>query len=159
MAESSSTTSQYQRHLMDWCIWKVLLPFLVLLVLWPIYRFVGQQPDAFNQAFEHGDLLIFAALLFIEVAIESAEGGRRSMVVSYAVVEGSKLLAMLLLFVLGFIKYDILKGNVTDEKRLAYSVLSVSFGFLAVCLSLWSLHRSIFDVTSRELEAAGVEPE
>jgi hypothetical protein len=149
---------QHQKHLMNWCIWKVLFPFFVLVIVWPIYRFIGDRPDAFTQAFEHGDLLIFAALLFIEAAIENAEASRGMSVLQYAAVEASKGLAMLLLFALGFIKYDTL-AHANDEKRLAYSFLSVSFALLAVCVSLWSLHRSIFEATSQELQAAGVEPE
>src|SRR5262249_44080238 len=115
------------------------------------------QPDAFTQAFEHGDLLIFAALLFIEVALESAEATGRLTVIQYGIVEGSKGLAMLLLFVLGFIKYDVIT-HASVEKRLAYSFLSVSLACLAVCLSLWSLYKSVYNATTRELQAAGVEP-
>lgn len=146
--------SSHQQHLTDWCIWKVVLPFLLLVLLWPIYKFVGVagagHNDAFIQAFEHGDLLIFAALLFIEVGLESAEASGRLSLRQYILVQVSKGVAMVLLFVLGFIKYDVLT-SATEQRRLAYSWLSFSVAFLAVGVSLWSFYKSIDNATTRRL--------
>jgi len=154
---SNHRPSLEQRHLLTWGMWKVLLPFVLLVIVWPIYRFVGNQRDAFTEAFEHGDLLIFAALLFVEVAIEMTEASGPLSLIQHAAMEGSKALAMVLLFALGFIKYDLVLQNAGPEKRLAYSFVSVSLATLAVCISLWSLYRQIYNATSRELTAAGVE--
>src|ERR1043165_5235811 len=57
----------------NWCIWKALLPGMLLALLWPIYSFVLKLPHPFQRAFANGDLLIFAfAFVKYDVILQEA---------------------------------------------------------------------------------------
>jgi uncharacterized membrane protein len=59
-----------QRQFLNWIGWKVLLPLILLVLIWPLYGSMLHLPHSFIRAFAPGDLLIFSSLILMEAAIE-----------------------------------------------------------------------------------------
>lgn len=152
-------------HAVGFFFLKVILPFVILMVMWPIYRYIIGLDHAFGKAFAHGDLLIFAALLLMEVAQESKETNAlladdAMPRLSHAVVGYLAItVSFLLIFILGVIKYDVVSREGADDVRrfVAYSCLSCSVAICAVFLSGWSVYRTWNVCTTRLLVQHGAE--
>src|SRR5262249_16227392 len=104
------TTGVVYRHFYYWFVWKVAAPFAFLILIWFAYSWRDDMPHPFGAAFAHGELLIFAAVLLIEVSFEGEElrGAPQERFDSW--FDGAlpilKLLALLIIFAFGFIRYD-----------------------------------------------------
>jgi len=53
------------------CTWKVIVPAVLFLMFWVFYEWVFELPHAFQKAFAPGDLLLFSALVLMEVTVET----------------------------------------------------------------------------------------
>ena len=155
----SSTRTSHGDHIVDWCIWKVFVPFLAVAILWPTYWLIWGIRDPFTKAFEHGDLLIFAALLFVEAAIETNEARKQDSPISKWIVEIAKVAAMFMMVAFAAIKIQIvMSADKPDEsKLLAYATFSVSAAILAIVVAMWSLYKVGSLSASAELESVGVD--
>lgn len=104
---------------LSWWIWKAVVPAVLLTALWPIYTYILALPHAFQRAFAHGDFLLLSALLMLELTVEGDHVARQKMSFRF-LAAGSKAAAFVLMFVYGFVKYDV----VTQEARLAAAALN-----------------------------------
>jgi hypothetical protein len=59
---NATDKASLDRKMIDWLFSRVFLPFLILMLMWPIYKWFFDLPHSFERAFAHGDLLIFSAL-------------------------------------------------------------------------------------------------
>jgi hypothetical protein len=90
----------------DLCTWKVLLPGGLLLLFWPIYAVIMEVKEPYVRAFAHGDYILFAALLLFETSVES-ERLIRQTAIFRLYRNGVRILAVAMIFVFGFLKYDV----------------------------------------------------
>jgi hypothetical protein len=141
-----------QKQWRDWCMWQCGLPILVLLLIWPLGRFVAEATDAFHQAFGTGDLLIFSALLLISMAVEF----RRIQLVEPRLLhdgwvesnsEAALFAAIIAFLFLGGIKVDVMRANLFESpdgmsKLTAYAVFSVAATLAAVSFTLRAFWRT-----------------
>lgn len=86
------------QHLQTICLWKVLFPLLLILIIYPLYALLLKIDYPFQRAFAHGDLLIFSALIMVEAAIELKESKS-----NYD--EPLRFVAMLTMVIFGLVKY------------------------------------------------------
>jgi hypothetical protein len=60
-----------EKRMREWLIFKVFVPFVFLIIIWPITLLKSVSvAEAFHEAFAHCELLVFSALVFIEIGIE-----------------------------------------------------------------------------------------
>lgn len=86
------------QHLQTICLWKVLFPLFLILIIYPTYALLLKVDYPFQRAFAHGDLLIFSALIMVEAAIELKESKS-----NYD--EPLRFVAMLTMVIFGLVKY------------------------------------------------------
>lgn len=96
-----------QDRLRNWFLWKVLFPLTLLGIVYPINMFVLSLPHPYESAFAQGELLVFAALILLEAVVEGdhLRGGH----LFHLCIGSVKIAAFALLFVLGFLKADVLR--------------------------------------------------
>lgn len=94
-------------RIVDWVSWKVILPFALLVCFWPIYKYVMLSELPFEKAFAHGDLLLLAGVLLLEVSIES-ESPRVAPTWLRLAKNIGRVAGILIIFVFAFIKYSAL---------------------------------------------------
>lgn len=99
---------------LSWWVWKAVVPTVLLAAMWPVYAYVLALPHAFQRAFAHGDYLLLAALLVLELTVEGDHVARPRMSFRTLSTVG-KATAFVMMFVYGFVKYDV----VTQEAKLA----------------------------------------
>jgi hypothetical protein len=97
-----------KERLTNWCIWKVLLPLLMLGLLYPMYRFVLEIDHPFARAFAHGDLILFSILVLLEAAVEGEHIKNHGSLFQMG-LGGARVTAILLMCVYGFVKADVMK--------------------------------------------------
>jgi hypothetical protein len=145
-----------------WCVWKIVVPGAMLLLVWPVYAFVLSVKHPFQRAFAHGDLLIFAAMVLLEAAVE-AEQVRRAGWLFRAGRQLAKAFAVIIIFLFGFIRYDV---TVLDpelahdslgvvKKLTGYSCFNSSVALVAVMASLLSFWSSAGREKEELLERIG----
>jgi Sec-independent protein translocase protein TatA len=110
------------QRMIDWLVWKVLLPLTIIVFIWPAYKYVAEFDHPFERAFAHGDLLIFSALVLIEATIEGERqhGHRRLMRTGLQVL---KVVAIAFIFFFGFIKYDVMVRERTAAQAEAQAAV------------------------------------
>ena len=163
------TTGVVYRHFYHWFVWKVAAPFCFLVLIWFAYSLRGDMPDAFGAAFAHGELLVFAAVLLIEVSFEGEELRGLPPDRFDAWFDGAlpvfKLLALLIICTFGFIRYDVvsmraqLDSKVKDvcvvcleQKLSAYAVLNMTIALASVTISFFSCFKHCEHELQRRLE-------
>jgi hypothetical protein len=138
------------QHLQTICIWKVAVPFLLLMIIYPIYILVVNVQHPFERAFAHGELLIFSALVLIEAAIEL----KRAKLGFDELLRG---LALLAIFLFGFMKYQAIQqephlelGEADAIRQLfAFSFFNCTVGITAVAASIYAF---LYAVRSENLK-------
>src|ERR1043165_950817 len=151
----------------NWCIWKALLPGMLLALLWPIYSFVLKLPHPFQRAFANGDLLIFAALIMVEASLEGEHIENQSGTFRF-LTNLARLFAVLLIFAFAFVKYDVIlqeaalaraaaadQGLILDKLR-AYSCFSCSVASVSLVASLFTFAVVVDLERTEELRRLGL---
>lgn len=95
---STLNTIFLNQHLQTICLWKVLFPLFLILIIYPTYALLLKIDYPFQRAFAHGDLLIFSALIMVEAAIELKEANS-----NYD--EPLRFVAMITMVIFGLVKY------------------------------------------------------
>jgi hypothetical protein len=142
------------RHFYNWFLWKVFAPFCLLAFIWFAYALKGDIPQPFASAFAHGELLIFAAVLLIEVSIEGEEvRGVPDHQFDWwfdGALPALRFLALVILFGFGFIRYQVLSLSLQADKSgspaeepirnilFAYAALNVAIAGTAVAVAAFS---------------------
>jgi hypothetical protein len=108
-----------QSRLLNWFMWKILLPLGILALLWPIYSFF--RPHPFESAFAHGDLILFAVLILLEAAVEAESYKTQGKLAFQAGLTLAKVGAILLLLIFGCMKIYVMmnEGSLGTEKTCA----------------------------------------
>jgi len=132
------------QHLQTICVWKVFVPFLLIILIYPIFMIVVKVNHPFERAFAHGELLIFSALILIEAAVE----------LKRARLGYDELLragAMLTIFIFGFMKYEAMQQErhlEADEmaainQLFAFSFFNCAVAALAIAVSVFAFLQAI----------------
>jgi hypothetical protein len=130
------------QHLQTICVWKVFVPFLLIILIYPIFLIVVRVHHPFERAFAHGELLIFSALILIEAAVE----------LKRAQLGYDELLragAMLTIFIFGFMKYEAMQQEPhLETQNVAVAAAAVSqlfaFSFFNCVVAMFAIAVSIF---------------
>jgi hypothetical protein len=126
------------QHLQTICIWKIAIPFLLLVILFPIYILIVKVQFPFERAFAHGELLIFSALVLIEAAVEL----KRAEVGFDELLRGFALLAI---FLFGFMKYQAIQQEPHLEKGEVEAVSQMfAFSFFNCAVALFAVAASVY---------------
>ncbi|MFL6274462.1 MAG: hypothetical protein ACJ74G_04560 [Blastocatellia bacterium] len=159
--EQRRQSEMLDERMVNWIIWKVIAPFGLLLLIYPIYKYIIHMPDSpFAKAFAHGDFLIFSALVLIEVAIEYKHvlGAEAQMAtLPFKVfMEIVRVAAFFLIFLFGFMKYDVVTHELEPDhsKLLGYSFFSCSVAIFSVLFSLYVFWKITHLNTQKRLESA-----
>lgn len=141
------------RHFFTWFLWKVLLPFLFLFGIWLAYL-VKEVPESFATAFAHGEMLLFAAVLLMEMSFEGEElrdpHCRFDLWFDLA-LPTFKLGALLVILLFGFFRYDVVTLSASVEcgvgndnichslsKLVAYAVFNVVVASTTVVIAIFA---------------------
>ncbi|MBV9070693.1 MAG: hypothetical protein JO093_14870 [Acidobacteria bacterium] len=91
----------------NWCLWKALIPALMVFGLWPFYAFVATMEHPFQRAFAPGDFILFSAILLFEIGAEADGGGLfpRGIRIGSAL---TRALAALLMPIYWVIRHDVM---------------------------------------------------
>jgi hypothetical protein len=141
------------RHYYTWFLWKVLAPYGFLIVIWLAYS-VKEMNAPFAAAFAHGEMLVFAAVLLIEVSFEGEELRGKDSPFDFwfdVALPFFKFGAMFVICLFGFFRYDViaLNGNAgtgtgvtavraADEQLFAYAVFNVTVASTAVLVAVFA---------------------
>ena len=152
IGDGIQTSARIYRHFYNWFLWKVAAPFLFLLLIWFAYALRGDVGNPFSAAFAHGELLIFAAVLFIEVSFEGEEvrGAPDGLFNGWfdVVLPALKLVAVMVIFAFAIVRYDVL--SLTEGSRIpidqtqiafklaAYAAMNLSIAVLALAVAGFS---------------------
>ncbi|MDP9120402.1 MAG: hypothetical protein M3O15_03395 [Acidobacteriota bacterium] len=140
-----------EKRMREWLASKVILPFIFLVLMWPVHSVLLKVSvwEAFHHAFSHCELLIFSALVFIEIAIEVGYMGRD-------VKEGigwwqdlARIFAFVSVFLYGIIVADVIQSAEQNRKLIdpdhrkltAYAAFACSFALFAVSASIFAFWR------------------
>lgn len=144
------------KRFQDWQRWKLSFPLFTLLVVYPLYKFFGVGNELIN-AFSHGDLLLFSALVLIELSVEAAhvnkevESGVSDP--SNSLIENSRFFGLVLIFLYGVTKFMVQHQNNADSfalsKTLAYCAFSLSVTFLVVAFSIFAFWKTLRNVITK----------
>lgn len=133
------------RRFQEWRRWKLLLPLIMLLVFYPIYVFV-EGPTPFLNAFAHGDLLLFSALLLFEVSVESdhiqreLEHNHNSL---DDLTEWPRVCGIVLIVLYGSMKLAVGPQSEASNKTVAYCFFTISVMLLAVTYSYYAFWKTL----------------
>jgi hypothetical protein len=124
------------KHMEAVCVWKIIIPFLLLVLVAPILSVIFPTLDyPLQRAFAHGDLLIFSGLILIEAAIE----------MNRAEMKYSELLrgvATLMIFSFGFVKI----GAMLREHELADQTAALSAAQTLLRFSMFNVSMAVLSV-------------
>jgi hypothetical protein len=147
----------------DWQRWKLWFPFVAILVVYPLSKFF-KVGDEFVSAFGHGDLLLFSALVLIELSVEtthiSRECERDPPDNIDSIIENSKFAGLILILIYGAMKFMMeheskLSPNSTPRTQ-AYCALSLSVTFFVVSFSVFAFWTTLTNlIGSKEKEQPG----
>jgi hypothetical protein len=107
-----------QRQFLNWMGWKVLLPLILLILIWPLYGSMLHLPHSFVRAFAPGDLLIFSSLILMEAAIEGEHLPHQSFAALLARML-AKIFAIVFIAVYVAIRYSVVLHENGMLKELA----------------------------------------
>jgi hypothetical protein len=168
---SKTLPSESSFKLMDWIFWKILLPLLLIMAMWPIYKWIFDLEEPFRRTFAHGDLLVYSALIMIEAAVEV--GRIRHQALKMGILQRfAQTGACLLILGFGVMKYktiisehemavDVaLKQNLEtvahlSSKMWAFSCLNCTIGFIAVAFSVYVFWLVAGAQRDQQLETVG----
>jgi hypothetical protein len=126
------------QHLQTICVWKVLVPFILIILMLPIYILVGKVSHPFEKAFAHGDLLIFSSLILIEAAVELKR-------TKLGYDELLRAGALFTIFLFGFIKLQAMKQEPLLEKESVDAITQLwYFSFFNCAVSVCAVIISIY---------------
>jgi hypothetical protein len=128
------------KHLQTICVWKVIVPFFLIIIIYPIFLFIVKDVHyPFQRSFAHGELLIFSALLLIEAAVElgRAELGYDELL---------RAVALFVILLYGFMKFQTMTQEPKLERQdidavnqlFAFSFFNCTVALCAVAGSLYS---------------------
>jgi hypothetical protein len=140
------------RRLRDWMMWKVWLPFVFIAAMWPIYRFALHRHDAFQQAFAHGEFLIFSALALLEAGLELKHAQRPDADDFWP--EVARFSAIFIVFSYGFVHMAVVRAEASPEFRhdlIYYACFSCSVAVAAIATSLLAYWRAKVAFASSQL--------
>ncbi len=133
-----------------WISWKVVMPLAMTLLLFAAYKWVMLMKHPFEKAFAHGELMMFAALLMIEAALEESQSDTRGHM--YAINPVIMVLSVLVLFTLGLTKQDMMLQETALEhaagpeiefaasaRLKGYGILNVLSAMTAVFIAVGGL--------------------
>lgn len=138
----------------DLCMWKIIAPGAVLFFFLPIYAIFMEIDHPVIRAFGHGDYILFAALLYIEISMESERSLRQDATARIA-RNTFRILGLFLIIVFAFWKNEaVIKeaglasasaANATAilDKLYAYAVLSCAIALLATAQCINSVLKSV----------------
>ncbi|HXM59842.1 MAG TPA: hypothetical protein VN950_03230 [Terriglobales bacterium] len=139
------------RHYYNWFLWKVLAPYGLLIVIWFAYSMRRDVNSPFTSAFAHGELLVFAAVLLIEVSFEGEElrwAQENPFSVWFdGVLPFLKFIALFVICLFGFFRYDVVTlsgqtGSNSDPyaegRLLAYAVFNLAVASTAVVVAIFA---------------------
>ena len=131
----------------DWKRWKLLLPLFMLMLFYPIYLY--KEHDApFLNAFVHGDLLLFSALLLFEISVEAKHIQHELNLESDALegfTEGPRIFGILLIVFYGVMKM-VVSQDTNYSKTIAYCFFCLSVTLLVVAYSIYAFWRTMEQV-------------
>lgn len=144
------------QHLQTVCIWKVFVPFLLIILIYPVFLVFMKDHHPFERAFAHGELLIFSALVLIEAAVELKRA-------RLGYDELLRAMAMITIFIFGFVKYSAvqqerqLDTNDLDavQQLFAVSFFNCAVALFAIAVSIYAFLQAIRTETidtEKELE-------
>jgi hypothetical protein len=151
---------------LDWMIWRTL-PFLFLILLWPIFNYVLQLDHAFERAFSGGEFLLISAMLLLSVSeykqqLEVITLEQGVLQTSQGGVMGSvlKIFAVLLVMMYIALRSDIASHNYfamspPPSKLLSYAVFSLSISILVFLFSMYVYWRILDQLIRLEFERLG----
>jgi hypothetical protein len=96
--------------LYNWTALKVILPLLVLFLIYPLCGFTLDLDHPFQRAFQHGDLLVFSALILVEAAFELESSNLRDSGI-HLVQLIAMMLAIFSIFTFVAVKFDVLRNE------------------------------------------------
>lgn len=138
-ASSQRPDDNYDPRILNWCAWKVFFPLVVILLLWPAAYWLVNFDHPFPEAFKHGDLIIFSALILIEAAVEG-EGVRFTSWRDHALEITAKAFAFICILAFAALKIDVMfqekAHDFKTERLIGYSVLGWSIAVVAVFISI-----------------------
>jgi hypothetical protein len=114
--------------------------------------FIDFSLSSFIAAFAHGEILVFAAILLIELSFEGdeliVEPPTRFDAWVVKALPIMKLVAFALICLFGFIRYDVMRitevlahgseDNPLQYKLVSYAVLSLAVGLTCVCIAIYA---------------------
>ena len=133
------------KRFQEWRRWKLLLPLIMLLVFYPIYIFVA-APSPFLNAFAHGDLLLFSALLLFEVSVEADHIQRELQQVHNSIddlTEWPRVCGIVLIVLYGSMKLAVGPETHPSSKAIAYCFFTISVMLLAVTYSYYAFWKTL----------------
>jgi hypothetical protein len=141
----------------DWRRWKLGLPLLALLLIYPVYKFLAAGNE-FISALRHGELLLFSALILIELSVEAAhtnEELHRGVPDSVdGLIENSRLGGVFLILVYGAMKFLVDQKSTLNQidsvKATAYCVFCLTVTFLVLSFIVFAFYKTLSNAIQGE---------
>ena len=154
---ANANKDSLDRRMLDWLFSRVFLPFLILMLMWPIYKWFFDLQYPFERAFAHGDLLIFSALILLESATEAEYAPFQSVRMGIA-RRLAWLFAIACVLTFGFMKYSVmlkeaqLPSNPESVigRMKAFSCLNCTIAIVSILFSAFAYWKNT------DLEKTGV---
>ncbi len=142
----------WEIRLLKWAIYKVAVPLLVMVIIWPIYGFSLGIEHPFAKAFAHADLLIFSALILTEAAIE----GEYSHLKDWRFHLGRHIalgLALISLILFTVVKIDVMRSEQSPDyyKMQVYGYLGWFMAILSGLLSIYEYWKVSYHKATEKL--------
>jgi hypothetical protein len=141
----------------DWQRWKLWLALFAIVIIYPIFKFFGSGGE-FISTFGHGDLLLFSALILIELSVEAAhihqEMPEDMSDKMDGLIENSRFFGVALIFLYGAMKlmidHESKLNRMPIAKAKAFSVFCLSVTFLVVSFSIFAFWKALNNVVHAE---------
>src|SRR5947209_2914352 len=111
-----------QREFLNWMGWKVLLPLILIILIWPLYGKLLHLPHPFVRAFAHGDLLIFSSLVLMEASIVGEHIPQQSFWSLFNRI-AAKIAAIVIIAIYAAIKYSVVLSEDELLKTIVHNHL------------------------------------
>lgn len=140
-------------RIINWLSWKITLPLILIVGFWPIYYMKGVH-HPYQRACAPGELLIFSALILIEVAQE-AQSLRDTSVWFHIVRTSTILLGIAMIVPLAFIKLEAVQLEGSQAPGAAESLWAYStFGCVVAAVAILCGFATFFITLSKEHDPA-----
>ena len=148
----------WEVRMVKWTVYKVIVPLVVILIIWPIYSYALQTEHPFEKAFAHADLLIFSALILTEAVIE----GEHTLVRDWRFQLGrhmALLLAFVALILYVVVKFDVMRyeDSPNTNKMYVYSCVGWFMAVLSALISVYSFSKTSYQEATKELRSLAQE--